>query len=424
MGHDRAPPSSTLAQFFALNRTVAVVLVAVFCFGLGEELWSPFLPVYLKDLLKPLDGNAVQTATRETLWLVGIYACLRNLFEGFCFLGGGHFTARLGDRGSLLLFGILTLTGYVLFLTFQSPIAVIGAALLILGWEPLSVPVTFTTVGSTVTVERRGMAFAVQSIQKRLPKILGPLVAGLVLGMAERWGGSPEAGRVGGMHWLVGAALALGVASIAIQLRWMPHREPPPPGPSLVEVWRQVPSVLRRLLIAEIFTRWCDWLIRELVVLYLVLERNVPLVETGFLLALQHTVALLTYLPIGQLTRKAGVGLFIGWTFVFFALFPLALLWTPTSWIALAFVIYGLREVGEPARKALITSQMPEAVRARGVGLYWGLRSFAFCTAPLVGVVLWLKIRPEGLLYSAFALGCIGAAVFYLFCRPGARIEK
>src|SRR5229473_2680163 len=186
------------------------------------------------------------------------------------------------------------------------------------------------------------------------------------------------------MHWLVGAALALGVASIAIQLRWMPHREPPPPGPSLVEVWRQVPSVLRRLLIAEIFTRWCDWLIRELVVLYLVLERNMPLAETGFLLALQHTVALLTYLPIGQMTRKTGVGLFIGWTFVFFALFPLALLWTPTSWIAVAFVIYGLREVGEPARKALITSQMPEAVRARGVGLYWGLRSFAFCTAPLV----------------------------------------
>jgi hypothetical protein len=67
---------------------------------------------------------------------------------------------------------------------------------------------------------------------------------------------------------------------------------------------------------------------------------------------------------------------------------------------------------------------MPEAVRARGVGLYWGLRSFAFCTAPLVGVALWLTIQPEGLLYSAFVLGCIGAAVFYLFCRPGARIEK
>jgi hypothetical protein len=423
MGNDRSPPSSSLAHFLALNRTVAVVLVAVLCFGLGEELWSPFLPVYLKDLIKPLAGNAAQSATRETLWAVGIYACLRNLFEGFCFLGGGHFTARLGDRGSLLLFGLLTLTGYVLFLSLDSPVAVIAAALLILGWEPLSVPVTFTTVGSTVTAERRSMAFAVQSIQKRLPKILGPLIAGLVLGWAERRWGSPEAGRVAGMHWLVGAALVLGVASVVIQLRWMPHRASPPPGPSLLEVWRQVPPVLRRLLIAEIFTRWCDWLIRELVVLYLVLERNVPLAETGILFALQHTVALLTYLPIGRMTRTTGVSLFIGWTFVFFALFPLALLWTPTNWIALAFVVYGLREVGEPGRKALITSHMPATVRARGVGLYWGLRSFAFCTAPLVGVVLWLTIQPEGLLYSAFALGCIGAAVFYIFCRPSARIE-
>ena len=41
----------------------------------------------------------------RTLWTVGIYTFLRNLFEGFCYIGGGQFTARLGDRGSLLLFG-------------------------------------------------------------------------------------------------------------------------------------------------------------------------------------------------------------------------------------------------------------------------------------------------------------------------------
>src|SRR5205085_982492 len=103
------------------------------------------------------------------LWWVGIYACLRNLFEGFCYIGGGQLTARLGDRGSLLLFGLLTVTGYVLVLSVPGPWALVLAALLILGWEPLSVPVTFTTVGSTVSASRQGMAFAIQSIQKRLP---------------------------------------------------------------------------------------------------------------------------------------------------------------------------------------------------------------------------------------------------------------
>ena len=55
-------------------------------------------------------------------------------------------------------------------------------------------------------------------------------------------------------------------------------------------------------------------------------------------------------------------------------------------WIAsAAFIVYGLREIGEPARKAMITTNMPEAIRARGVGLYWGLRGFGVCSAALVG---------------------------------------
>ena len=38
----------------------------------------------------------------------------------------------------------------MLFLVTQSDVFAVSAALLITGWEPLSVPVTFTTVGATV----------------------------------------------------------------------------------------------------------------------------------------------------------------------------------------------------------------------------------------------------------------------------------
>src|SRR5207302_1944119 len=114
------PPRNSrnpLLHFLAVNRTVAVVLVAVLFFGLGEELWSQFMPVYLKALTR----EEVRTAGSahgigwEVLGLVGLYACLRNLFEGFCYIGGGQLTARLGDRGSLILFGFLTIAGYGLF---------------------------------------------------------------------------------------------------------------------------------------------------------------------------------------------------------------------------------------------------------------------------------------------------------------------
>src|SRR5437867_12000976 len=120
------------------------------------------MPSYLEAQTKQ---RARQAATGTglgwaILWTIGHYACLRNLFEGFCYIGGGQLTSRLGDRGSLLLFGLLTVSGYLLFLSVPGEGALVLAALLILGWEPLSVPVTFTTVGSTVSASRQGMAFA------------------------------------------------------------------------------------------------------------------------------------------------------------------------------------------------------------------------------------------------------------------------
>jgi MFS family permease len=418
MTTDRTPAQS-LANFLALNRTVVVVLVAVLFFGLGEQLWEPFLSVYLADTLKERKQAAYTSGVvgLEVLLLVACYSALRNLFEGFCYIGGGHITSRLGDRGSLLVFGAASVLGYVLFLILPGPVAAILAALLILGWEPLSVPVTFTTVGSTVSHAGRGMAFAVQSIQKRLPRILGPLIAGFVLARMERRLGSQEAGRLVGMHILVGLALALGLVSLGLQAWWMPHRSPPPPGPSLPQLFRQMPAPLRRLLLAEVFKRWCDHMVREFAVLYLVLVRHIPVENVGILLAIQNMTALLTYLPIGRLTRRTGLQPFIGVTFIFFALFPLALALAPGWWgLVGAFVINGLREIGEPARKATITTLLPHEIRARAVGLYWGIRGFAICPAAFAGALIWHYHGPQSMLFAAFCLGFLGAALFYLLC--------
>lgn len=397
-----------LRDILAMNRTVGIVLVTVLFFGLGEQLWSPLLPADLR----------ARTKEEAAIWLVGWYACLRNFFEAFCYIGGGQLTARLGDRGSLLLFGGLTIAGYVLFLSTTHPWVIIVAALLIMGWEPLSVPVTFTTVGSTVATSQRGMAFALQSIQKRLPKILGPFIAGLTLGLAEWHFVDPATAQTVSMRSLVWLALGLGLVSVLIQIRWMPHHKPVPNDVPATAILRDLHPTLKRLLIAEIFTRWCDWMVREFVVLYVILERGASLQTAAFLFSIQNLTALLTYLPIGRMTQVVGVQPFIGLTFLFFASFPLALATLPGTWgLILAFMIYGLREVGEPARKALITSLLPEAVRARGVGLYWGLRSFALCPAALVGAATWSGVGRTALLYCAFGVGCIGAAVFYLFCN-------
>ena len=407
-----------LARFLAINRTVGIVLLTVLLFGLGEQLWHPFLPLLLKSQAKAYTEEVATTGglSLVALWTIGIYACLLNLFQAFCYIGGGQLTAYLGDRGSLIFFGILTICGYVIFLLVPFPWATVLACLLILGWESLSMPVTFTTVGSTLEHERQGMAFAIQSIQKRLPKILGPACAGIVLGYCIRAYGSDE-GRLVGMHILVGVALVLGLASLVVQLRFMPHRTPPKIEGNTWAVLKQFPHNLRSLLLAEILTRWCDWLVRELVVVYLATQRGLSDPQIAGLITLQHVVALITYLPIGRMTQTVGLQPFIGLTFIFFALFPLTLILVPDGWVWLAFIVYGLREIGEPARKATITSNMPEKIRARGVGLYWGIRTFAVCSSALVGAGLWQWGGPELLFPAASGFGVLGILVYYGFGR-------
>jgi MFS family permease len=411
-------PSRRLSRIFALNRTVVIVLLTVLFFGLGEQLWSPFVPAYFDAQAKEHATAAAQTkqVAWNVLWIVGIYAFVRNVFEGFCYIGGGQLTARLGDRGSLILFGVLTVGGYLLFLVSSTSAAAVIAAVLIMGWEPLSVPVTFTTVGATVSKENRGMAFALQSIQKRLPRIIGPVLAGWVIERAIEAIGDWDEGMVQGTRLLVAISLVLALATLAIQFMWMPHRKPEPAGPSSWSILREMPPTLRSLLLAEVFTRWCDWLVREFVVLYVLVDRGVSARDFGLLVGLQNLTALVTYLPVGRLTARVSMQPFIGLTFIFFALFPLTLALCPqgTWWLIVPFIVYGLREIGEPARKATITSLFPETVRARGVGLYWGIRSFALCWASLVAAVIWQLCGPEVLLYFAFGMGCVGAGVYYL----------
>jgi hypothetical protein len=73
------------------------------------------------------------------------------------------------------------LAGYVVFLLTHSVPAAIVASFLVSSWESLSVPATFAVVGKSTEAGARTMAFALQSIQKRLPKIVGPLIGGFVV---------------------------------------------------------------------------------------------------------------------------------------------------------------------------------------------------------------------------------------------------
>lgn len=419
------PAKAGLADWLGLNRAAIAVLVVIGCLGMAEEIWSNFLALHLRDETAALTGGDPATAVAQAALYMGVIASLKNLLEGAGYIAGGSIAHRLGARVALAVSALPMAAGFLIMLSARHPWTIAAGALLMTNWEPLSVPATFDVVGSQVKKERRTIAFALQSIQKRLPKIIGPAIGGLMFGAIGYWLNLTIA------FVLVGLAVVIQLA-----IKWQAPASGAGTRIPFGNVMAQMPAELRRLLTAEIFIRWGDWFARDFAVLYVVtiLIRDGGWTDAaaargaGFLLALMATTALATYIPVAKwVDRSPSPRPFIGVTFLLFSLFPICLVVLPraaqavglpiVAGLVVAFVVNGLRELGEPARKALITAGFPPTTRARGVGIYWGLRSFAFCPAPLVAAWLWGQVGPEATFLVGGAIGLAGTA-YYVSRKP------
>jgi len=420
LGPETHPRRETAAQWLGINRATLAVLVVIGCLGLSEEIWASYLSLHL--------ANETASVLKAAQY-VGVIAFAQNVLEGFGYIIGGSVAHRMGARLALAVSAIPMAIGFTVMLSTNSPWGIALGAVLMTSWEPLSVPATFDVVGSEVPKNRRTVAFAVQSIQKRLPKVIGPAVGAAVF-VAIGYRGN--------------VALAFGLLGLAVLLQLsLSRRMRPKALPAhvpLATLLRGMPRELRTLLTAEIFIRWGDWFVRSFSGLYVYSLLTAELGWTparaaamvGLLIAITNLTALATYIPMAKwVDRAPSPKPFIGMTFFLFAIFPICLVALPrvALWagapvmlgLGAAFTINGLREIGEPARKALISGGFAPDVRARAVGLYWGLRSFAFCPAPLVAALLWSSIGPERTFLIGGCVGLVGTAGYALAGRRGRR---
>ncbi len=84
--------------------------------------------------------------------------------------------------------------------------------------------------------------------------------------------------------------------------------------------------------------------------------------------------------------------------------------------LIVAFFIRGLKEFGEPTRKAMIVDLAVPEAKARTVGSYYFMRDTIVSLAALGGGLLW-SISPAVNLWTAFAFGVIGTAYFGIWGR-------
>ena len=125
--------------------------------------------------------------------------------------------------------------------------------------------------------------------------------------------------------------------------------------------------------------------------------------------------AMLCYIPVAHLADKHGRVPFVLATFIFFTLFPLSLLWADTfGWLALAFAIRGLKEFGEPARKAIIIGEAAPEIRSRAYGAYYLIRDCIVTSGSFLGAWLW-SLSPQANFIGAAVCGLVGTIWFGWF---------
>jgi MFS family permease len=378
-----------LTDFLSLERNVSIASAAVFLLGLGEELWKKFLPKYLESL-------------GATTFIIGIFGTAEDFFDAIYQYPGGWLADRLGRRRAFLIFVAIASAGYLVYLFSPSwPFLFLGLAL-VMAWQSMASPAIFAVIGDALPRERRAMGFTLQSILKRVPIVIAPLAGGALIA---------SLGITKGIHTGLIITLVLAALTVLLLLK-VNITIQASPTTGIVGVWRSFHSALKRLLVSDVIIRTCEGMTGVITILYVTNVQHFSVARYGTLVAIQMITSIIVYIPAGKIADRVGRKPFVIVTFLSFALFPLAVIASSNfTVLVLAFIIGGLREIGEPSRKAMIVDFAQANVRARSVGLYYLVRSLSITPAAAIGGLLW-RSAPDVPFVVAGIIGLIGTFVF------------
>ncbi len=387
------------------RRNVAVLAASLFGLALGEELWQAYLPAYLTAL--GAGGVAV-----------GLFGSSKDLLDSLYQYPGGWLADRLGRRKALIIFSVFATVGYMVYALAPTWPVVFAGLLGVMAWKAGAFPTTFAVIGDSLPPNRRATAFAVQSTLIRVPRVVGAPLGGLLI---------VAFGMLAGIRTAFLITIAIAVVVIVVQyfgFRDSRATREDDRRPSAPTVFRDMPLPLKRLLVADSLVRIGEGIAASFIVLYVLEVREFSAADYGVLYAVQQSIAILFYLPGGRLADMTGRTPMVVLTFLFFAAFPLAVRFASSyPQLVAAFIVGGLKEIGEPARKSLIVDIAPDDTRASTVGVYYGIRNFLVVPAGLAGGLLWQQ-APRLPLEAASIVSALGVLAFIARIRVDRPIDR
>ena len=395
----------SVADFLALKRSTLGILAMVCLILLGERMAERFLPIYLMAL----GGGAIT---------IGLLNGLDNFLSAVYSFLGGYLSDRFGTKRALMFFNFAAMFGFGIVILIPAWQAVIVGAVFFLSWSAISLPATMKLITEVLPLEKRTMGVSMLALVRRIPMALGPLLGGVCIGL---WG------ERDGVRAAFVVALLLAIIATGIQQRFIEDkpsdeekdRDKLAAEKNPLKLMHHMGSDLKRLLVSDILIRYCEQIPYAFVVVWCMktISEPVSAIQFGFLTSIEMVTALLVYIPVAYLADRGGKKIFVLITFVFFTLFPLALLFSQSFAVLVpAFILRGFKEFGEPTRKALIMDLAPEERKAAVFGLYYMLRDMVVAVAAFGGAFLWM-ISPAANFLTAFIFGLAGTIGYAIWGR-------
>ena len=382
-----------ISEFFGLKKSMVALLTMVILVGLGEKMAERFLPIYLMAL-----GGGALT--------IGLLGGMTNLLSALYSFPGGYLSDRLGYKKALLVFNLIALFGYGIVIIFPYWQAVLLGAVFFLSWSAISLPATMSLVSRVLPQNKRTMGVTMHSLVRRLPMALGPIIGGVLIGIY---------GDKTGVRLAFVGAFFLGLLSLILQqvmIEADSAQGKAEKRPS--RLWRYMSPALKNLLASDILIRFAEQIPYAFVVVWCIKNQGITATQFGLLTAIEMITAVLVYIPVAYLADRSTKKPFVVITFFNFTIFPLVMLFSHSFWImGVAFVIRGLKEFGEPTRKALIMDLAPDDKKAGMFGLYYLIRDVIVSVGAFGGAFLW-QISPEANFLTAFVCGLAGTIYFWI----------
>ena len=390
----------SVAAFFGLKRNLVILLIAIFVIGAGEELWMRFLPKYLQAL-------------GATIFVIGLYDALRTSLGAFYAYPGGVIVDHWGHRRAFIIFNVISIAGYSLVLLIPNWGGVIAGMFFFLSWSCFSLPATFSLVGAALEANRHSMGVGVQSVIKRLPIMVSPVLGGMLIDYF---------GIIPGVRIALIISIFLSALTIFVQRQFQDSVDasravavtsPMAKRWSLSRTLRQFNPPMRRLLLSDILIRFCERIPYAWIVIFAMDYIGMSAQQVGILTTVEMLAATLCIIPASHYADRYGREPFVIVTFIMFTLFPISLLMSRSfSALVIAFTIRGLKEFGDTSRKALIIGYSDPERRGQMIGAYYLVRDLVVSTGAILGAYLW-KLGPGLNFLGAAALGVAGT-IFYI----------